>query len=396
VVGLLLVLAGCSGGGSSGPDPDARAGRTERAGRDSATAARAEAPRGVHLAGGMAEGEEERNTSLRLLVRLVDATPAGARIRVVQHSFSFLPAAEALVRAHDRGVAVQVLMDRSVSGTFDAPALLRRELGRDRSADSFAYLAPGEQHQKSITFTHTGASRDVSWVGSLNLTYVSARQYTDTITWVDRPDVRRLLDRRFVQLVTRLPDVGPLEPGQGGTEETVAPIRLGRDTFFFYPGTNDPDRVEDADDPVLDALDDLADGGADGARVQVAMYAWLDDRGAVLAQRLGDLVAAGADVTVVAGPSVAGRQVDILRAGGVEVVPGSFAGGDEIHHKLTVVSHPGTDRPGFVLTGSDNFTAGSLVRPELLLRRDLPADSQDLRRYRRWLDALVARGERAS
>ena len=76
--------------------------------------------------------------------------------------------------------------------------------------------------------------------------------------------------------------------------------------------------------------------------------------------------------------------------------PGVFANGDDVHHKLTVVSHraPGGGRTRFVLTGSDNYTTKSLDRPEVLLRLD-GSRGDTWRRYDAWVDRLVARGGRA-
>jgi hypothetical protein len=127
------------------------------------------------------------------------------------------------------------------------------------------------------------------------------------------------------------------------------------------------------------------------------MYAWLDDRGIALAQQLVAMRAAGADVLVVAGRSVAQRQLAVLRDGGVRVVPGVYAQEDDIHHKLTLVSYLGDDgrRHRFVLTGSDNYTGPSLRRPELLLRVDADRGPA-FDRYERWIDRLVRRSIRES
>jgi len=97
---------------------------------------------------------------------------------------------------------------------------------------------------------------------------------------------------------------------------------------------------------------------------------------------------------VVLGRSV-GKQIRAVLAGsGVEVHEGVFADGEDLHHKLTVVSHPaaGGGQRRFALTGSDNWTMRSLDRPEVLLR--IVPDGQTLARYQRWLDDLVARGAR--
>ncbi len=369
VLGLLAVVLvrgrpdeGSSAGSSRGSTPDS-----------SFTA-----PSGVLLA--RPSSPEEDNTTLQVLLDLVRNVPQRERIRLVAHSFSFVPAAEELVAAHRRGVEVQVVVDAGISGGFKAAGLLRDELGTDRTSSSFVYFAPGQLHQKTWSFTRTGSSRDVTLVGSMNITYESARQYTDVVSYVGRRDVRRVFDRRFVRLVRELPDVSP-----------AGSVRLGRDRAWFYPG------YDKGSDPVLRQL---AAVPPLGARIRVVMYAWLDGRGLALARLLKDKDSAGAEVQVVLGPSVGPSVRAVLEGSGIDVRPGVFDGGDVVHHKLTLVRYPGPpDAAGtavtagatvrFVLTGSDNFTDASLDRPELLLR---VGGASRYARYDRWVDRLVARG----
>jgi hypothetical protein len=359
---VLLVVTGCtsSGGGRSDQDPP--------------PAATGTLP-GVLLAGPVPEGEEADHRTFRVLLDLVGRTPAGEQIRVVGNSFSYVPVAEALVAAHERGVEVQVILYDAVSQDWQAPALLREGLGEDRSAASYLYLAPGGVHQKVWSFSRTGQWRDVVLTGSLNLTYHSAGQYTDVFAWADRPDVRRVFDRRFEQLARTLPDPPPF-----------GPVALGRDRAWFFPG------YTSASDPVRQQLAAVPPAGA---RIRVVMYAWLDQRGLDLAELLVAKDAAGADVEVVLGASTGPLVRDVLEGTGVEVHPGVFADGDDVHHKLTVVSHPapGGGRSRFVLTGSDNWTTKSLGRPELLLRLD-GSRGDTWRHYDAWVDRLVARGVR--
>jgi PLD-like domain len=359
VVAGLLLLAACTGDGRPGRDRDLTF----------------EAPPGALLARPSDDGEEDRNRTLRVLLRLIENTPAGERIRIVGNSFSYVPVADALAQAHDRGVDVQVIVYDAVSREWKAPTLLRDVLGEDRRADSFIQLAPGGVHQKVWSFSRTGDSRDVVLVGSMNLTYFSAGQYTDMYSYVDRPDVRRTFDRRFEDLSRFLPDPPPF-----------GPIDLGRDRAWFYPG------YTLATDPVLQQLSAVPPAGA---RIRVVMYAWLDERGLDLAELLVAKDTAGADVEIVLGASTGPLVREVLEGTGVELHPGVFDDGTDVHHKLTLVSHPTPDggRTRYVLTGSDNFTTKSLGRPEVLLRLD-GEQGDTFRRYDRWVDALVAWGER--
>jgi hypothetical protein len=312
---------------------------------------------------------KEDNATLGKLRSLVRDTPAGERIRILAHSFSYVPIAEELVAAHRRGVDVQVVVDRGVSGDWVAPGMLRDELGTDPRAGSFLRLAAGDLHQKTWSFTRTGSTRDVVLLGSMNLTYQSAGQHNDVVAYVGDRGVRRTLDRRFLQLVRELPAVGP-----------AGPVALGLDRAWFYPG------YDLVSDPVRQQLAAVPPAGA---RIRVAMYAWLDERGLGLARLLVEKDAAGADVEVVLGVSTGPQVREVLESSGVEVHSGVYDDGD-IHHKLTLVSHPGDDGPvRFVLTGSDNYTTRSLARPELLLRLDGSVGGR-FERYDRWVDRLVA------
>ncbi|GAA1476042.1 hypothetical protein GCM10009623_04880 [Nocardioides aestuarii] len=354
---LLLLAVGCTT-----PPPPAEA--------PSARVSDYRAPAGLLLAAPTREGQEAENRTFRVLEDLIAHTPAGERIRIVGSSFSYVPVAEALVAAHERGVQVQVLLHDVANRGWKAPEVLRAGLGQDPEADSWVRLAPGGLHQKVWSFTRTGRSRDVTLTGSMNLTYHSAGQYTDMWSWVDRPDVRRALDRRFDQLVRGLPDPPP-----------AGPRELGRERIWFHPGR------DGAPDPVAVQL---AAVPPEGARIRVVMYAWLDERGLDLARLLVAKDRLGADVEVVLGRSTGPQVRDLLVGSGVEVHPGVFEDGDDVHHKLTVVAGPGRGHD-FALTGSDNFTQASLGRPELLLRLDRP---QALAAYDRWIDRLIARGER--
>jgi hypothetical protein len=364
LVGALAaaLLTGCTSGDTA-PGPQQPPARPYRA------------PSGLLLAAPSAEGREADNPTFRVLQDLIAHTPAGERIRIVGNSFSYVPVAEALVRAHERGVHVQVLLHDGANRGWKAPAVLRDGLGEDPAAASYVRLAPGGVHQKVWSFTRTGASEDVVLTGSMNLTYHSAGQYTDMYSWVGRPDVRRQLDRRFDQLVRDLPDPPPF-----------GPLDLGRERIWFHPG------YDNASDPLRQALEAVP---APGTRIRVVMYAWLDQRGLDLAELLVAKDAAGADVEVVLGASTGPLVRDVLEGTGVEVHPGVFADGDDVHHKLTVVSHPapGGGRSRFVLTGSDNWTTKSLGRPELLLRLD-GSRGDTWRHYDAWVDRLVARGVR--
>ena len=300
---------------------------------------------------------------VRVLRGLVRRTPAGERIRIVGNSFSFVPLAEDLAAAHERGVDVQVLVDRHASGEWQAPALLREALGRDPRADSFVQLAPGGVHQKVWSFTRTGSSRDVVLVG------------------LDEPHLplRRPVHRRLVLGRPSRRTTGLRPPVRGARRGRCPTCRPRARCSWAAPGcgsTRATPRRPTRSACVLEAVPPV------GARIQVAMYAWLDERGIGLARLLAAKDAAGADVEVVLGPSVG----ELVR-GGPGGVRDRGARGRLRRRRRPPPQAGGRVPPGggrrqerFVLTGSDNWTTKSLDRPEVLLRlrpdarlRPLPA-----------------------
>lgn len=368
VLAGVLVASGCTGDDGAG---DQRSSADERSTDERQR--RYTAPAGLLLGrpvAGQSRDDLGSHTVLRELFALIEATPPGERVRIVAHSFSLVPVAEALVVAHERGVRVQVIVDDNVSGTWDAVQVLRAGLGSDRRSGSFVDLAPGRLHEKTWSFSRAAGAEDIVLIGSMNLTYYSAGQFNDVIAYRDRPDVRRVVDARFEQLLDQLPSPRPRPV-----------VQLGQDRLWFFP-------LGDAPDPLAAMLAEIPPVGA---RVRVAMYAWLDERGLALAAQLADLDAAGADVEVVLGRSVGPSVRAVLESSGVEMHEGVYDDRSDIHHKLTVVSHPGAEgaRERWVLTGSDNYTEKSLGRPEMLLRPVLSRG--DFARYQRWMDRLQRR-----
>ena len=300
-------------------------------------------------------------------------------------SFSLVPVAEALVAADARGVRVQVLADGDVSRDYRAIAVLSDALGSDRGADSFVRLTRGsarggatELHQKSWSFSRTGSSRHVVMVGSMNLSSYSTRQYTDMYAFVGRANVWRAFNDVFRDQVRDRP-----------LEDPAVSVRLGRDHAWFFPGY-------DLDtDPMRAVLEDLPQRDL---RVQVAMYAWVDERGRGLAEILADKARAGADVEVVAGKTMGTLVRDELESADVPIRVGVFAtppdDGDDIHLKLVLASWTGDDgrTHRLISTGSDNFGSRSLDRDEVVVAID--AGARDLARYRRFLGAIAERADR--
>jgi hypothetical protein len=95
------------------------------------------------------------------IIAAVNNVPAGSIIRVVAHSFDYQPTADALIKAHDDGVQVRLLID---SHTETAQIRkLRSELGTGTSDGSYLRTCryscmanqPSFIHSKLYLFSRT-------------------------------------------------------------------------------------------------------------------------------------------------------------------------------------------------------------------------------------------------
>lgn len=315
------------------------------------------------------------------LLELVEHTPPGARIRIITRSFSLHPVADALVRAHQRGVRVQIIANRGVSKGFRAVAKMKEEIGTDRRQDSFIHLSRGSGrgpgtavHQKTWTFSRVGDSRQVVMVGSANLSYYSTTQYSDMYTFVGRRDVWRAFNRDFRDQVGLAKPVGP----------GFDPL-LGTDQVWFFPGW------DEETDPLRALLEELPNRDL---VLRFAMYAWHSERGNRLAQVVAEKARAGARVQVIS-LHIGQEIVRILEDAGVEVHGAKFDDGSDVHSKLSLLAWTDAngERQRRIVTGSDNFGSDSLPRDEVAIAVDAHRGS-DWRAYTRWYDAMIARADR--
>lgn len=362
-VAAALLVSGCaaSGSGRTAPKPDPSY----------------RPPAGAVLADPVSRDDVEDNHVLRVLVADIDNAPRGSLIRIVGLSLSLMPVADALVDAHRRGVRVQIIVARRISKDFKAVALLRGELGTDRTAGSFIRLIRGSArggptalHQKTWAFSRTGRARDVVMVGSANLSYTSMGEYNDMYSFVGRRDVWRQFAEIFAQQVRDRPVAHP-----------QVTAHLGRDTAWFYPG------FTEATDPVRRYL---AAVPTTGLRIRIAMLAWHGPRGVLIARTLADKARAGARIEAVV-TTLDRRCAAILAAAGIRVHLTKEAG-FVVHHKLMLVRW--TDAAGRtqrrIITGSDNFGDPALARDEVEMAID-PTVPGAWAAYQRHYDGILAR-----
>jgi phosphatidylserine/phosphatidylglycerophosphate/cardiolipin synthase-like enzyme len=369
---LVLGLAGCRLGHRDSPP-----GHDPLPPGDGFIVGRYAAPPGPIFA--VPDNTPDANLAVHTLVDNIRHTPQGATIRIVAYSFSVDEVAQPLIAADRRGVHVQVIVDGRHSHGFEATQALEHTLGSDRSLGSFIVLTDrsargvvSHSHQKSWSFSQTGASHHVVMVGSTNLSvFGTTDQYSDMYSFVGRRDVWRAFSTIFQAQARDVPVPDP-----------AVTDRLGPDTAYFFPG------FSMTHDPIADTIADLP---ADPAtHIRIVMYAWHPPRGQQIVDLLLDKLKGGASVEIVRGPFVR-QPLDALKAAGATVHRGFFADGDHVHDKLMIVQDTRNGRTErFVTTGSDNWGNVSFLRDDVDMKISL--DPREYRSYVGFVGTLVHRG----
>ncbi len=224
---------------------------------------------------------------------------------------------DALLAAYYRGVEVQLVLDganadndatRRVAAVVNAdnidPATGRPPLDVDGSPmrwgvdDSFVVYCKescrgqrgGINHAKFYVFSQTGTARNVVMISSSNLNMLApTRGWNDLYTLKEKP---RMVTEFGRLILTMAEDEAP-------ADEPYAAFTYGRYTHRFYPTFG-------GIDPVLEDLAKVRCRGADGGAglngrtaINIAMFLWTGNRGAVIAQRLLELARQGCEVKVI-------------------------------------------------------------------------------------------------
>ena len=358
----------------------------------------------------------KRNAIRHRVLKAIKYTPRGARIRLVTFSYNDAKMTRALIRAHRRGVSVQLLVNRDGERLGRPYDKLQRELGDRRKPRhgmspakvSFARSClrscrgrGGNLHSKIFLFSQVGHTRWVSMVGSANLTRKATMgqwNHMDTLVG-ERTYVR--LGMLFNQMKA---DRRPEHP--------IWKFRTDHAVFWAYPHPfADPSR-----DPMVRALRRISCRAtphtgipvrkarakpakkkqAHGSKahpkkqkpaprpitrrtvIRIGMYAWFDDRGNYLAREVRRKWNRGCSVRVeyavlnskvkriLYNPSGRGR-IPMRRVVRTDELNGEVV--DYIHSKYVAMS--GTYRHRghrFVWSGSMNFTGLGPYCDDLVFR----------------------------
>ena len=318
------------------------------------------------------------------IIAAINATPRHSTIRIAAYSFDRPDVGDALVAAHNRDVDVQMVLNDNWTST--QTLRLRRNLGTDPNRRSFVVICKaacrggaGNQHMKFYLFSRSGAAKDVTMIGSANLTGFGAFvQWNDMFTIVNNFAVRDLYTTIFEQLVRDIRVGKPYLNATAGGFET-----------HFYPHPN----TTAGNDPEMRRLKQVhctATGGTGRnghTIVRIVMYGWNQARGLYLADEVADLDRAGCDVRVLLSDGGA-RVYRHLKAGGVRVKSadldlndnpndGFEESGYELftHEKYMLLSggYGNSSSTYQVWTGSENWSSLAMINDEVTIR--IPRES---------------------
>jgi phosphatidylserine/phosphatidylglycerophosphate/cardiolipin synthase-like enzyme len=315
----------------------------------------------------------------RQIVAAIRHAKPKSHIRIAVYSFDRVNVAKALIKAHRRGVYVQVL--HNDHQYTKAMKMLKKALGTHRGKKSWDYTCKtgcrsvqGVLHDKIYLFEHTGGARDVVMTGSANLTRnATVHQFNDLLVKKDAPNLHSMM----LQLFWELKKDKPAKPLY---EHKV----LANYQLWVMPHP----RTTSANDPLMRILRQVRCQGANGGtgthgrtKIRVSMHSWASDRGTYIARKLRHLYADGCDVKVMwalagstmkktIGATTPRGQVP-RRANGYNTDCDELHEVDMYSHQkyMTISGHYGDDRSAsYVFTGSSNWTFSGISGDEMILR----------------------------
>ncbi|MGZ4459141.1 MAG: phospholipase D-like domain-containing protein [Nocardioidaceae bacterium] len=315
----------------------------------------------------------EQRAIFTVLDDTIDATPAGATIRIAVFSFSDKATADRLIAAHDRGVNVQLIFDDHQ--IYPQEARLRTALGAAPDATSFVVYCHhscrgtgGNMHDKMFLFSQAGTASNVVNVGSDNITAHNAQdQWSDMYTVVGDAALYFTYAGVFDQMKYDKAMPSPY---------IRADVNGYQPQFYPYPGTSM------ATDPVYQALVPITCTGlpagsgtaAGHTVVRISQHAWNGARGIYLANKVAELKGAGCNVKVIYGVGIGAVVKNILARANIPVSAGHHPGIRTHEKTLTVNGWYGDDQfAKIVWTGSHNWSDGALKRDEIIFRIEDPA-----------------------
>ncbi|GEB12670.1 hypothetical protein GUY44_15590 [Pimelobacter simplex] len=253
-------------------------------------------------------GGKKATNIRRHILRSIDSTRKGDVIQMAAWNIRGRSWMNALIRAHKRGVAVQVIMDK-VNWSREHPnpeaaAVAKVLKGKEnrpvqswlRTCAGSCRGARGIPHSKFYLFSRVEDRKYVTMFGSNNATDVAANdQWNDLYTWVNNKTIYDTFVNVFNQM--------KLDKNQGSKGYVAAKFSPTQSVFFYpYKGAV-PTKVGDPDMARLNQIKCTGATGGAGyngrTKIRIMQTAIHGDRGIRLAQKLVQLKKAGCDIRIV-------------------------------------------------------------------------------------------------
>jgi len=316
--------------------------------------------------------EDAKRRLVRHLIRSIDSTPRWGTIRWAVYSFADGATADALLRAHQRGVSVRLVF--AGKNVYPPMQRVQKALGKNPNARSFAIFCEkscrgtrGEMHAKFFSFSRVGEARRVVMVGSNNLTrHNTHEQWSDLYTVVEGGTYFKALRDWFEQAKFDRPVADPyIDRSTPFGRVIISPIDLGRHS-----------------DPFMDALDRVTcltlageiDPEAPDPKkliptnLLISMSAWNGTRGKRIARKVAELLRGGCTARVFYGEGV-GPAVRTIVADAGGLLRWGTHKGILTHQKTLIVNGNVAGQPKAVRvwTGSNNWSTLALRRDDLVV-----------------------------
>lgn len=304
------------------------------------------------------------------ITRAVNGAPRGSTILMSAYMFDNGGTYKALMRAHGRGVRVQMVLDTAHARNGKTKRLARRfnrdnvrggqpaKWGRDQSFVVFCKQAcrgrNGYNHTKFYAFSQTGTARNVIMVSSSNPNAGGAvKGWNDMYVAKYKPQLFQTHARVHAEMAEDSPNDG----------DRFVRASEGNMTAMFYPKRTGAH-------PVIQELNGVRCHGARGrTRLHVSMFRWNRKWGKNIARKLVGLANNGCTLNIVYGaPS---RELRLYltnharRSGRISLWDSRYdRNGDgrpdlRVHHKYLLINgrHGGNSSAFRVTTGSQNWGA---------------------------------------
>ena len=328
-------------------------------------------PTGALLSDPLVPGRD-RNI-LRRVIRSTYNTAKGEFIRVVVWNYDDNRVTNALLDADRRGVHVQVVVAGSVENANWART--RDQLNRKTNDKSFAVKCKGGcrsrtkvMHAKYVLFSRVHKAKNISMVGSFNLTAPAGnRQWNDMVT-TRSPVLYNELSAAFDEYAADRILARPYLESD-----------LGKYKVTLWPAFNR--------NPILAELKQVACTGATGSagtaggrtKIRIAIAGWFDDFGTDIARQVRLLWERGCDIRIIT--TLAGRGVNrtLKNPAGRGPVPIKMITQDDnadgiperyLHMKNIAISgvYAGDTAANVLITGSPNWSRNAQNSDEIMVR----------------------------